>query len=158
MRFFFQGFTSFLLTVIHSFSLIFCRKNFSFKCHRGETTPNPQIRSQQDTPVYSVNAISFNTRHKTFSTAGSDGTISFWDKDDRTRLQTYHAKDLNNGNGLQEPPTPIVATAFSRDTNLFAYAYSYDWSKGYTGATPSMKTKVMLHQVRPEEIQPKSKK
>jgi mRNA export factor len=36
-------------------------------------------------------------------------------------------------------------------------AFSYDWSKGYQGAVPTNQTKVMLHQVAPEEIKPKAK-
>jgi hypothetical protein len=37
------------------------------------------------------------------------------------------------------------------------FAKAYDWSKGYTGAVPTNKTQVMLHQVLPDEIKPKKK-
>lgn len=58
--------------------------NFSFKCHR-ENPPN-----QRDvTNVFSVNAISFHPTYGTFSTAGSDGTFHFWDKDAKHRLKGY---------------------------------------------------------------------
>jgi mRNA export factor len=40
--------------------------NFSFKCHRDNNN------------VYAVNAISFHPQYGTFSTAGADGTFSFW--------------------------------------------------------------------------------
>jgi len=58
--------------------------NFSFKCHR-DNPPN-----QRDvTNVFSVNAISFHPTFGTFSTAGSDGTFHFWDKDAKHRLKGY---------------------------------------------------------------------
>jgi len=140
-------------------------QNFSFKCHRQEPPSSTQSRlvSQQggqETNIYAVNAISFNRMHGTFSTAGADGTLSFWDKDQRTRLKSYTTKELGNGNpdaNPPVPPTPIVSTCFNKDSNLFAYAFSYDWSKGYYGAVPTIQTKVMLHQVAPEEIKPKAK-
>ncbi|KAJ9098754.1 hypothetical protein QFC21_004402 [Naganishia friedmannii] len=97
------------------------QSNFSFKCHRGDPVANASIRGQTDTAVYAVNAIEFNRAHGTFVTAGSDGTLSFWDKDQRTRLKTYNTKDLNNGDPNQKiPPTPIVDASFSKDSNLLA--------------------------------------
>ena len=79
-----------------------CRNNFSFKCHRRDQTPNAKDQSL----VYAVNDISFHPVHGTFSTCGwylcptfliigihfsligSDGTINYWDKDARTRLKS----------------------------------------------------------------------
>ena len=43
---------------------------------------------KDQTLVYSVNDITFHPVHGTFSTAGSDGTVNFWDKDARTRLKS----------------------------------------------------------------------
>jgi WD40 repeat protein len=80
--------------------------SFTFKCHR------------QDTKVYSVNAISFHPVYGTFSTAGSDGTFSFWDKDSRQRLKSQPSVN-----------SPISSTCFNRNGSIFAYAVSYDWSK-----------------------------
>lgn len=82
-------------------------KNFSFRCHRDESKN-----------VFSVNAINFHPTHGTFSTAGSDGTVSFWDKDSKQRL-----KPFSSVNGT------IPCTAFNRNGAIFAYAVSYDWSK-----------------------------
>jgi len=60
--------------------------NFTFKCHRKDE-PAPSKSST----VYAVNDISFHP-YGTFSTAGSDGTINFWDKESKTRLKSmfYH--------------------------------------------------------------------
>ncbi|KAI9676741.1 MAG: RNA export factor gle2 [Trizodia sp. TS-e1964] len=113
--------------------------NFSFKCHR-ETPPNQRDISN----VYSVNAISFHPVHGTFSTAGSDGTFHFWDKDAKHRLKGYP-----NTGGM------ISATAFSRTGNIFAYAISYDWSKGYAFNHQSLKNKIMLHAVVGDECKPR---
>lgn len=115
--------------------------NFSFKCHR-VTPPNQRDVSN----VYSVNDISFHPIHGTFSTAGSDGSFHFWDKDAKHRLK-----------GFPEVGGTISATAFSRTGNIFAYAVSYDWSKGFQSNTPQLPNKIMLHPVHPDEIKPRPK-
>lgn len=113
--------------------------NFSFKCHR-ENPPN-----QRDvTNVYSVNAISFHPTYGTFSTAGSDGTFHFWDKDAKHRLKGYP-----NVGGT------ISATTFNGVGSIFAYAVSYDWSKGYQANTPQYPIKVMLHPIKEDEAKPR---
>lgn len=53
-------------------------QNFSFRCHRGEPVTVNTMNRTSETAVYSVNDISFNRLHGTFSTAGSDGSLSFW--------------------------------------------------------------------------------
>ncbi|KAF7985646.1 hypothetical protein HWV62_2165 [Athelia sp. TMB] len=111
--------------------------NFSFKCHRGDQ--NPAAKDQSI--VYSVNDVSFHPVHGTFSTCGSDGTTHFWDKDVRMRLKT-----------LDQAPGPIVATAFNRDGGIYAYAVSYDWSKGHTGMAPGLPVKIFLHACKDEEV------
>ncbi|KAH8685978.1 WD40-repeat-containing domain protein [Tricladium varicosporioides] len=111
--------------------------NFSFKCHRDPPQNNM-------TNVYSVNAISFHPVHGTFSTAGSDGTFHFWDGVAKHRLKGY--------------PTvggTIPATAFNKDGSIFAYAVSYDWSKGYSSNNPQYPNKVMMHPVTAEECKPR---
>lgn len=113
--------------------------NFSFKCHRETPPTNRDINN-----VYSVNAISFHPVHGTFSTAGSDGTFHFWDKDAKHRLKGYPAV------GGQ-----ITSTSFNRSGTIFAYAVSYDWSKGYSANTTSLPNKVMLHPVNQDEVKPR---
>jgi mRNA export factor len=119
--------------------------NFSFKCHRA--TP-PTDRNVSN--VFAVNAISFHPVHGTFSTAGSDGTFHFWDKDAKHRLKGY-----------PEVGGPITATDFDRSGNIFAYAVSYDWSKGYQGHTQAQqggqKDRIMLHPVTGDECKPRPK-
>ncbi|TRM64431.1 WD40-repeat-containing domain protein [Schizophyllum amplum] len=117
--------------------------NFSFKCHRRDSQPNTKDQSL----VYSVNDISFHPVHGTFSTCGADGTIHFWDKDARTRLKSFDAQ-----------PGPITTTAFNRTGNIFAYAVSYDWSKGHSGNTPGHPNKIMLHACKDEEVKKRPKK
>lgn len=111
--------------------------NFSFKCHRDPPSNN-------STNVYSVNDISFHPEHGTFSTAGSDGTFHFWDKDAKHRLKGYP-----NVGG------PITATNFNRNGRIFAYAISYDWSKGYQANNQQQPIKLMLHPVQPDECKPR---
>ena len=115
--------------------------NFSFKCHR-QTPPTQRDISN----VYSVNAINFHPQQGTFSTAGSDGTFHFWDKDAKNRLKGY-----------PEVGGTISTTAFNRTGSIFAYAVSYDWSKGYSINTPQLPNKVMLHAVQGDECKPRPK-
>lgn len=96
--------------------------------------------------VHTINDISFHPVHGTFSTAASDGTFAFWDKEGRARLKGY--------------PTvggAITSTAFSGDGQLWAYAISYDWSKGAAFNTPQYPTVVKIHQLKDEDCKPKPK-
>ncbi|KAH9902857.1 Poly(A)+ RNA export protein [Cubamyces lactineus] len=117
--------------------------NFSFKCHRRDQMP----ASKDQSLVYAVNDISFHPVHGTFSTCGSDGTINFWDKDARTRLKSF-----------EQAPGPVPCTTFNRSGTIFAYAVSYDWSKGHSGMTPGHPNKLMLHACKDEEVKRKPAK
>jgi len=103
-------------------------KNFAFKCHR----------DNQD--IYAVNCITFHPTHGTFATTGSDGTFNFWDKDSRQRLKAF-------GKANQ----PVPTGAFNRDGTIFAYAVSYDWSKGSEHYNPRT-NHLLLHPVPESEI------
>ncbi|KAI5360293.1 Putative WD40/YVTN repeat-like-containing domain superfamily, mRNA export factor Gle2/RAE1 [Septoria linicola] len=115
--------------------------NFSFKCHRQTPSDNRNISN-----VFAVNAISFHPQHGTFSTAGSDGTFHFWDKDAKHRLKGY-----------PEVGGTIASTDFNKDGTIFAYAVSYDWSKGYQFNTPQTPNKIMLHPISGDECKPRPK-
>ncbi|KAI0087307.1 Poly(A)+ RNA export protein [Irpex rosettiformis] len=117
--------------------------NFSFKCHRRDQSPT----SKDQSLVYAVNDITFHPVHGTFSTCGSDGTVNFWDKDARTRLKTFDPS-----------PGPVSATCFNRTGTIFAYAVSYDWSKGHSGMTPGHPNKIMLHACKDDEVKRKPPK
>ncbi|KAG6853599.1 hypothetical protein C0991_002922 [Blastosporella zonata] len=118
--------------------------NFTFKCHRRDVAPNSNVKEHIST-VFPVNDISFHPVHETMSTAGSDGTISIWDKDSRSRLKVFD----NAG-------APIVSTAFNHDGRILAYAVAYDWYKGHMGMVPDHPNKVMLHACKDEEVARKS--
>ncbi|KAJ7116295.1 Poly(A)+ RNA export protein [Mycena epipterygia] len=117
--------------------------NFSFKCHRRDSSPT----TKDAAVVFAVNDISFHPVHGTFSTCGADGSIHFWDKDARNRLKTFDAA-----------PGPISTTAFNRNGSIFAYAVSYDWSKGHSGMTPGHPNKLMLHACKDEEVKKRPRK
>jgi len=116
--------------------------NFSFRCHRKD----PPSGSKEPVQVFAVNDIVFHQQQGTFATAGSDGTVTYWDKDARTRLKSFDAV-----------PGPIVSTGFSRLGNIYGYAVSYDWSKGYGGMVAGHVNKVMLHAVKEEEVRKRPK-
>ncbi|GFE55361.1 mRNA export protein, putative [Babesia ovis] len=88
-------------------------QNFSFKCHR-QDVPG------KSTQIYAVNAVDFHNVHGTFVTGGGDGNFTIWDKENRSRVKTFNNVD-----------SPIVDVKIHSDTNLLAYATSYDWYKGF---------------------------
>jgi len=108
-------------------------QNFAFRCHRDGNS------------CFSVNAISFHPVHGTFTTAGSDGFIHFWDKESKQRLES----SPNLGN-------TIPCTAFSRTGQYFAYGLSYDWSKGHEHYQPGSKNSIMIHPVQDSEVKPRT--
>ncbi|TFK28177.1 polyA+ RNA export [Coprinopsis marcescibilis] len=117
--------------------------NFSFRCHRRDSVPN----SKDQSLIYAVNAMAYHPVQGTLATAGSDGTMHFWDTEARTRLKSFD-------------PTvaPVTSVAFNRTGDLFAYAASYDWSKGHSSMVPGTPNKLMLHKCRDEEVRKRLKK
>jgi len=104
------------------------RDNFAFKCHR----------DNQD--IYAVDHITFHPTYGTFATTGSDGTFNFWDKDSRQRLKAFSKASM-----------PIPCGAFNRDGTIFAYAVSYDWSRGSEHYNPRT-NHLLLHSTPEAEI------
>lgn len=123
---------------------------FSFRCHRktpnsGQTTSS--LRTGSESHIYAVNCISFHPVYGTFSTAGSDGTFCFWDKDARQRLKSF--PELNYS---------ITSTCFNKSGTIFAYALSYDWAQGYQGNRSDYPTQIKLHATNDNEIKQKKKR
>eukprot|EP00927_Polykrikos_kofoidii_P024518 TRINITY_DN2228_c0_g2_i1.p1 TRINITY_DN2228_c0_g2~~TRINITY_DN2228_c0_g2_i1.p1 ORF type:complete len:361 (+),score=61.06 TRINITY_DN2228_c0_g2_i1:213-1295(+) len=107
-------------------------KNFSFKCHR--TTDE----------VFAVNAIDFHPTMGSLATVGGDGTCVFWDKENRQRLKQFNTCNY-----------PVTAGKFNAQGDLFAYAVSYDWSKGHEGNHPSLPKSILIHKVQEADVKPK---
>ncbi|XP_039270945.2 mRNA export factor RAE1-like [Styela clava] len=117
------------------------RDNFTFKCHR---SANASSSVPQD--IYAVNGISFNPVYGTLSTVGSDGRYSFWDKDARTKLK-----------GSEQLDQPISCCAINMNGQIFAYAASYDWSKGHEHYNPQSKSYIFLRNCA-DEMKPRKAK
>jgi len=118
------------------------KDNFTFKCHRSNAGSTNGVQD-----IFAVNDIAFHPVHQTLSTVGSDGRFSFWDKDARTKLKTSDQFDL-----------PISCATFNSQGNIFAYACSYDWSKGHEGFDPNkMKPKICLRSCF-DDLKPSQKK
>jgi len=115
------------------------KDNFTFKCHRS----NGAVNGFQD--IFAVNDIAFHPVHGTLATVGSDGRFSFWDKDARTKLKTSEACDQ-----------AITKCTFNKDGQMFAYAVSYDWSKGHEFYNPQKKNFIFLRSCF-DELKPRQK-
>mmetsp|Transcript_18627 Transcript_18627/g.46109 ORF Transcript_18627/g.46109 Transcript_18627/m.46109 type:complete len:350 (-) Transcript_18627:46-1095(-) len=111
------------------------KDHFAFKCHR------------KDNNAFSVNAIAFQNQYGTFATCGADGVVNFWDKDNKQRLKGF--------NPIQRS---IPCAAFNAQGNLFAYASSYDWSKGSGYHSPGSPNEIYIHYTPDNEIKPKAKR
>lgn len=125
---------------IHHINRQDIKKNFAFKCHRNaQTQPNE---------IYAINSIRFHPVFGTFSTAGADGAYHFWDKDSKQRLKQF-----------KNSCSPISTSAFNASGTIFAYACSYDWSKGHQYAEyPDYKAnQIFLHGVSESELQPRAR-
>jgi len=110
------------------------QKNFAFRCQR------------DGNDIYAVNVLTFHP-YGTFATAGSDGTYNFWDKDLRQRLKPF-----------AKCQQPISAGCFNHDGSIFAYAVSYDWSKGHEYYNPMLhKNYIFLHTTNDNEVKSRSK-
>lgn len=107
-------------------------KNFAFKCHRSNEE------------IFAVNSIDFHPTMGTFSTAGGDGTFVFWDKENRQRLKQFNSCHY-----------PITVAKFNAPGDMFAYAVSYDWSRGHEVNSPSLPRSIMVHKIQEAEVKPK---
>lgn len=116
------------------------KDNFTFKCHRSSEL----ISGFQE--IYAVNDICFHPKYGTLATAGSDGRISFWDKDSRTKLKTSDAM-----------PQPVTCLSLHSSGQILAYAIGYDWSKGHEGNNTNQGPKIFLHPCD-QDLKPKAKK
>jgi len=98
-------------------------KGFCFKCHRTDKTVN------------TVGAIDFMPgKQNVFATAGSDGSFTYWDKNQRQRIKSFSSCYY-----------PITAAKFNSSGELFAYAVGYDWSQGPDMFNPDLPTEVFVH-------------
>jgi mRNA export factor len=110
--------------------------NFIFKCHR------------DGSDIFSVNSIAFSPLN-TFCSVGSDGVLSFWDKEARYKLANLE---------LLKKKCPINEVTFNPQGSLLLYSASYDWSRGAEHNDASFGTAIYLHQVQAQEVTPREQK
>ena len=107
---------------------------FNFRCHRTSADYTP-------IHIYPVNAIDVHplpAYSAVFATAGSDGTVSVWQRRERQKLNDYKTPQIgveavnNKQGGRVEISThqPVVDVKFNAAGDQIAYAASYDWHKG----------------------------
>ena len=117
--------------------------NFNFKCHRVDVNDKAGVKNSQnkqsETRAYPVHGVSFNGKYNTLATCGGDGTLVFWDKDNRQRLKGFpeHTSKVGYTTTTSIKPfdNSIIDIDFSPDSAFVAYAVAYDWSKGLEGKT-----------------------
>jgi mRNA export factor len=60
--------------------------------------------------------------------------------------------------GFNPIQRPIPCANFNASGSLFAYASSYDWSKGSQSHAPGTPNEIFIHYTLEDEIKPKGKK
>ncbi|CDR97781.1 mRNA export protein, putative [Babesia bigemina] len=114
--------------------------NFSFKCHRQDV---PGKSAQ----IHPVNAVDFHNVHGTFVTGGGDGVITIWDKEHRSRVKTFNNVD-----------SPVVDVKIHSESNMLAYATSYDWYKGLDqDLLAKTRRQIGIMQLRDEDVKGRPK-
>lgn len=94
-------------------------KRMVFRCHR----------TKDD--LYAVNTISMHPgKPNVVVSGGSDGVLSFFDRDSRLRL-------FNENLG-----SPVTCSAFNPSGTLFACGIGYDWSRGYDPGAYNVDVKI----------------
>ena len=96
-------------------------------------SPCRPLPSLQD--IYAVNHITFHPTYGTFATTGSDGTFNT-------------GQGLGSAQGIRQGDLPIPVGA-NRDGTIFAYATSYDWSKGSEHYNPKTNRMLLTPSPRP---------
>lgn len=109
-------------------------KNFKFKCHRSAEE------------IFAVNSMDFHPTTGALATAGGDGTFAFWDKENRQRLKTFNSCNY-----------PVTVGKFNATGDMYAYAVSYDWSKGHEANYMNLPKSIMIHKVQEDDVKPKPK-
>eukprot|EP01069_Polyplicarium_translucidae_P005097 Polyplicarium_translucidae@DN2721_c1_g1_i1.p2 len=109
------------------------KKNFAFKCHRVDD-------ARGDCRIFAVNAIDFHRQFGTFITAGSDGTLAIWDKDNKHQLKKFESCNC-----------PVTDCKFDPTGQFIAYSIGYDWHKGYSFAMPTRSpNSILVHRIGAE--------
>ncbi|KAI6140774.1 putative mitotic checkpoint protein BUB3 [Pisolithus thermaeus] len=91
-------------------------QKYAFKCHR-------QTIEDVD-HAWPVDSLAFHAVHNTFASAGSDETVSIWDRKLKKRLHQY-----------PKYSGPIASVAFSCDGSRLAVVVSYTWDDGEEALT-----------------------
>jgi len=110
-------------------------KKYAFKCHR-------QTIDDVD-HVWPVNALAFHPTYNTFSSGGSDGTVSIWDHKVKKRLRQY--PKFNNA---------VSSLAFNCDGTKLAMSLSYTWDDGEAGLKTAERPLIVVRKLG-DEVKPK---
>eukprot|EP00349_Pseudokeronopsis_sp_Brazil_P004957 CAMPEP_0202961206 /NCGR_PEP_ID=MMETSP1396-20130829/5266_1 /ASSEMBLY_ACC=CAM_ASM_000872 /TAXON_ID= /ORGANISM="Pseudokeronopsis sp., Strain Brazil" /LENGTH=162 /DNA_ID=CAMNT_0049680863 /DNA_START=665 /DNA_END=1153 /DNA_ORIENTATION=+ len=109
--------------------------DFCFKCHRIET-------SNYLISCGAVNAITFNKQFGTFATIGSDGNYFIWNKNTKSRLRS-----------TKVAPWPVTSGDFLENGQLLAFAYGYDYGKGFEEQKKQKyPVKVYIRKMKQDEV------
>lgn len=93
--------------------------------------------------LFSINSCGF-SRISTYSmfTCGTDGSIYFWDLQNKNKLTTYIVPEGH----------PITSAEISPDQKYFAFSTGYDWSQGAWAAHKyQMRSQVYVHEMREKD-------
>ena len=111
---------------------------FAFRCHRDETS------------IYPVNFIDTHPApafQSVFATGGSDGSVAFWQRQERHKLNFSLTR-----------PLPIVDGHWNASGDLFVVGSSYDWSKGQEYYNKDAQNTITVRHTPEAELRAQKKK
>jgi len=105
-------------------------QTFTFKCHQ-----TPSCAS-------AVNCLDFHPKMiNTLASVGSDGSFIYWEKAQRKLLKKFEVSTSS-----------LTTGKFNASGELFAYAVSYDWSKGHEAFHENLPRQLAIHRSKKEEL------
>jgi len=117
------------------------KKSFSFRAHRAEINSS----SGQPNSVFPVNGVSCHPLG-TLLSVGGNGSVTTWDKESQDILQDFKVGYL-----------PLSASALNSAGTLFAFASSYDWSRGPEHYRTDRSSRLTVKMLKPAHVQPKNR-
>lgn len=88
-----------------------------------------------DGSVYAVNALAYSSRDGTLLSAGSDGVLRTWDVSRQAEAAVHE---------LAAAEQSVSCAVFNGEGSAYAYAVSYDWTRGDEGYEPTKAPQIWI--------------
>ncbi|GET04248.1 poly(A)+ RNA export protein [Rhizophagus clarus] len=112
--------------------------------------------AERECTGYAIGSIEGRVGIQYFEEKDSQSSFSFKCHRENNHVHAVNAISFHPTYGFSSIGGPITSTTFNSNGTIFAYALSYDWSKGLITQPP--RSAVFLHAVKDEDVKPKPPK